>query len=57
LMRVERAGEGLSLLAGLIAEGRLKPHIAIEASWREIGTIARRLLDRDFAGKAVLHID
>ena len=32
------------------------PHIAIEASWTEIGPIARQLLDRAFAGKAVLHL-
>ncbi|MBV8890314.1 MAG: zinc-binding dehydrogenase [Alphaproteobacteria bacterium] len=56
LMRVERAGEGLALLAELIVAGKLKPRIAVEASWDEIGTIARRLLDRDFAGKAVLRV-
>jgi NADPH:quinone reductase-like Zn-dependent oxidoreductase len=56
LMSVERAGIGLALLAGLIAAGKLKPQIAIEAGWSEIGTIARRLIDRDFTGKAVLHI-
>jgi NADPH:quinone reductase len=56
LRRVERASEGLALLAGLIAQGVLRPHIAIEAPWREIGSIARQLLDRAFAGKAVLHV-
>ena len=56
LMSVERAGIGLALLAELIAAAKLKPQIAVEASWNEIGTIARRLIDRDFAGKAVLHI-
>jgi NADPH:quinone reductase-like Zn-dependent oxidoreductase len=56
LMSVERAGIGLALLAGLIAAGRLAPQIAVEAPWSEIGTIARRLIDRDFAGKAVLHL-
>jgi hypothetical protein len=34
----------------------LRPHIAVEASWTEIGPIARQLLDRAFAGKAVLHL-
>ena len=57
LMSVERAGIGLALLAGEIAAGRLKPQIAIEAGWSEVGTIAQRLIDRDFTGKAVLHID
>jgi NADPH2:quinone reductase len=56
LMSVERAGIGLALLAGEIAAGRLKPEIAVEAGWSEVGAIAKRLIDRDFAGKAVLHI-
>jgi NADPH:quinone reductase-like Zn-dependent oxidoreductase len=56
LRRVERASEGLALLAGLIAQGVLRPHIAIEAPWTEIGALARQLLDRAFAGKAVLHV-
>jgi len=57
LMSVERASIGLGLLAELIAAGKLKPQIAVEASWSEIGTIARRLIDREFTGKAVLHIE
>src|SRR5580704_5853879 len=56
LMSVERAGVGLALLAGEIAAGRLKPEIAVEAGWSEVGAIAKRLIDRDFTGKAVLHI-
>jgi NADPH:quinone reductase len=57
LMSVERAGIGLALLAGEIAAGRLKPEIAVEAKWDEVGAIAKRLIDRDFTGKAVLHIE
>jgi len=57
LMSVERAGIGLRLLAELIAAGKLRPQIAVEASWNEIGPIARRLIDREFVGKAVLHIE
>jgi NADPH:quinone reductase-like Zn-dependent oxidoreductase len=57
LMSVERASIGLGLLADLIAAGKLRPEIAVEASWSEIGTIARRLIDREFTGKAVLHIE
>src|SRR6266566_3922018 len=53
LMSVERAGVGLGLLAELIAAGKLKPQIAVEAPWEEIGTIGRRLIDREFTGKAV----
>jgi len=56
LMSVERAGIGLALLAGEIEAGRLKPRIAVEAGWSEVGAIAQRLIDRDFTGKAVLHI-
>jgi NADPH:quinone reductase len=46
----------LGLLAELIVAKKLKPQIAAEAPWDEIGAIARRLIDRDFTGKAVLHI-
>jgi NADPH2:quinone reductase len=56
LMSVERAGIGLRLLAELIEAKKLRPQIAVEAPWSEIGTIARRLIDRNFTGKAVLHI-
>ena len=56
LMSVERAGIGLAILAELIAAKKLKPQIAVEAPWTEIDDIARRLIDRDFTGKAVLHI-
>ena len=56
LMTVERGGIGLELLAGEIAAGRLKPRIAVEAGWSEVGAIAQRLIDRDFVGKAVLHV-
>jgi NADPH:quinone reductase len=56
LMSVERAGIGLGLLADLIAAKKLRPQIAVEAPWGEIGTVARRLIDREFTGKAVLHV-
>jgi NADPH:quinone reductase len=56
LMSVERAGIGLRLLAELIEAKKLRPQLAVEAPWSEIGTIARRLIDREFTGKAVLHI-
>jgi NADPH:quinone reductase-like Zn-dependent oxidoreductase len=56
LMSVERGGMGLALLAGEISAGRLKPQLAVETGWTEIGTVAQRLIERDFTGKAVLHI-
>ena len=56
LKKVEPASEGLAILAGMIAGGTLKPRIEIEANWTEIGAVARQLLDRNFMGKAVLHL-
>jgi NADPH:quinone reductase-like Zn-dependent oxidoreductase len=56
LMSVERAGIGLALLAELIAAQKLRPQIAVEAPWSEIGAFARRLINREFTGKAVLHV-
>src|SRR5207249_4042742 len=37
LRRVEPAADGLALLAGLVAARILRPHIAVEAPWTEIG--------------------
>jgi NADPH:quinone reductase len=56
LRQVEPAGAGLTVLAREIALGRLRPHIEIEAPWTDIAGIARRLIAREFAGKAVLHV-
>jgi NADPH:quinone reductase-like Zn-dependent oxidoreductase len=56
LMSVERAGIGLALLADLIAAKKLRPQIAVETPWSEIGTVARRLIDREFSRKAVMHV-
>lgn len=54
--RHEGAGVGLSRLVRLVAEGRLRPLIEVEAPWTEVGSVAQRLIDRGFAGKAVLHV-
>ena len=56
-MEREPAGIGLSRLANLVAEQKLRPHIGIEESWENIGEVTQNLLDRSFAGKAVLHVD
>jgi NADPH:quinone reductase-like Zn-dependent oxidoreductase len=56
LRRVEPASDGLTLLAQLVVQGVLRPQIGVEAPWTEIGDVARRLLDRQFQGKAVLHL-
>jgi NADPH2:quinone reductase len=56
LRQVEPAGAGLAVLAREVAQRRLRPHIAIEAPWTDIAAIARRLIAREFVGKAVLHV-
>ena len=50
------ASDGLDRLARLVAQGRLKPRIEVEAPWTEIGDVASRLIDRSFTGKAVLRV-
>jgi NADPH:quinone reductase len=50
------ASDGLARLAALVAESRLRPHIEVEAPWTEIGALAERLANREFPGKAVLHV-
>jgi NADPH:quinone reductase len=56
LRQVEPAGPGLAVLAHEVAQRRLRPHIEIEAPWTDIAVIARRLIAREFVGKAVLHV-
>jgi NADPH:quinone reductase-like Zn-dependent oxidoreductase len=53
----ETAAVGLARLVRMIAKGILKPLIAVEAPWEEIGNVAQQLLDRSYPGKAVLTID
>lgn len=57
----EMAGEppatGLSRLVRLVAAGRLRPEVAVESPWTEIGKVAQGLIERHFPGKAVLHLD
>ncbi len=48
--------EDLVWLAQLVAERQLQTSIEAEASWHEIGEVAQRLLQRQFTGKAVLHL-
>src|SRR5207249_8460320 len=52
----ERFGPDLALLAGLVADGSLKPRIA-EHSWRERARIGPLLRDRQMPGKAIFHIE
>lgn len=48
------AGIGLSRLAGLVAEGKLRPLVEIEAPLARISELAKALTDRSFVGKAVI---
>ena len=50
------AAEDLSQLAGMVAEGRLRPQIDVEASWTDVAAVAAQLLDRRVIGKAVLQV-
>ncbi len=53
----EGAGVGLARLARMVANGTLKPLIAIETPWTQIGEVAQQLLDREYPGKAVLLVE
>ncbi len=50
------ACDGLGVLAGLVADGALDPHIAAEGRFDEIGILAERLFNREISGKAIVHI-
>jgi NADPH:quinone reductase-like Zn-dependent oxidoreductase len=53
--RRESASSGLRRLATMVAEGRLKAPIDLEASWEQIAQVAQKLYrDRGIVGKAVL---
>ena len=54
--RREPASLGLQRLVRLVSTGKLVPPLGVEADWHEIGRVAQALLDRQFPGKAVLHI-
>ena len=51
------ASDGLGRLGRLVADGRLEPRISVEEPWTEVGAVARRLLERGYAGKAVLRVE
>src|SRR5918998_1143813 len=51
------ASDGLGRLASLVADGRLEPRISVEEPWTEVGAVAQRLLERGYAGKAVLRVE
>ncbi|HTW54524.1 MAG TPA: zinc-binding dehydrogenase [Stellaceae bacterium] len=51
----EKFAPDLALMAGLVADGSLKPRI-VEHDWREFPEIGPRLRDRHIGGKAIFHI-
>src|SRR5438132_7459939 len=52
----DRFGPDLALLAGLIADGSLRPVVA-EQGWHDLAQIGPLLRERRVAGKAVFHIE
>ncbi len=50
----ESAESGLRRLARLVEAHHIHPHIALEESWEHISDVAQQLMERRFAGKAVL---
>ena len=55
-LAAEPACEGLRRLLALVKTRSLRPHVEVEEPWTEVATVARSLLDRDYIGKAVLHV-
>jgi len=55
-LRKQPAATGLSRLVNFVAQGLLVPHIDLEAPWSAIADVAQQLTDRQFLGKAVLHV-
>jgi hypothetical protein len=48
--------QGSNAWSNLVGTGKLIPRLGMEADWREIGEVAQALIDRQFPGKAVLHV-
>lgn len=49
--------DGLRVLAGLVASGRLNTHIDVTGRFDELGDLAERLFNREISGKAVVTLD
>ncbi|GHO71962.1 hypothetical protein KSC_108540 [Ktedonobacter sp. SOSP1-52] len=49
--------EELAWFAQMVADRQLQTGIEIEASWTEVNELAQHLMERQFTGKAVLHVD
>jgi NADPH:quinone reductase len=55
-LKKQSAALGLGRLVQQVSARTLVPHIDLEAPWSEIADVAQKLTDRQFLGKAVLHI-
>lgn len=55
-LKKQPASVGLAQLVQFVANGSLVPHIDLEESWSAIAEVAEQLTNRQFLGKAVLHI-
>jgi NADPH:quinone reductase len=55
-LKKQPASAGLAQLVQFVANGLLVAHIDLEAPWSAIAEVAQQLTDRQFLGKAVLHI-
>jgi NADPH:quinone reductase-like Zn-dependent oxidoreductase len=53
---VESASRGLTRLMSLMAEGRLQTVVSSVSAWTDVAEVAQGLINRDFAGKAVLTV-
>lgn len=53
---IEPASVGLSRLAKLVSENKLKPQITVEEPMEKVGELAKDLMDRKIAGKAVIRM-
>jgi hypothetical protein len=52
----ETKGEDLAILAGLVADGRLRPRIGLVLDWRKTAEAFAALTRREVRGKAVMTI-
>jgi len=52
----ETKGEDLAILAGLVADGRLRPRIGLTLGWEKTAEALAALSRREVRGKAVLTI-
>jgi NADPH:quinone reductase-like Zn-dependent oxidoreductase len=53
----QRGKHALERLVAVVADGRVRPHIGLEASWTDIELIVEKFLNREVLGKIVLHVE